>query len=360
MQPRIAFRTHYQIDEPAYLELLIKLCTSPVQSTYREVVAQRLSKEIKKRGAKLNEDAAAYAVDLGKDLRLLTDNHTWTETGHLINLVAHIGPDELEHELTLSLPEKLLHFRVFLEGDGAAIVFLARRLIQDRSVIGSALTWNALAKEMFISVFSEYLAMTNNTADRVELRREIQRIKAKDYRGNSGEHKMLVHLQTLYRLGLVIRPEPSGSRTYQLPETQSGARCALLTIAEEVRDAAGLERVLVDHKWIEVAAKVFQIEARGWTNALDLASLVVPYYQSVMATGAPLCPISTLLEAVQIDLLSHNSQLLVWSEAVQALEKLQKQHPKDVRFHVDRRGQPAFVKISDEFVASCSEHRVEP
>ena len=359
MRPRIAFRTHYQIDEPAYMEFVVKLCTSPVQSAYREVVAHKLSQEIKKRETKLNEKAAEYAVDLAKDLGLITDNHTWSDTGHLVNLIAQIGNGELEEELSLSLPEKLMHFRVFLEGDGAALLFLARRLIQEKSIKPSEMAWNALAKEMFVDVFSKYLAITNNTADQVGIRRQIEAIKTSDYQGHSGEHKLFVHLQTLYRLGLITTPSPSESRNYCLPQSIPGGRGGVAALTEMVPDVPSLEQVLKNHKWIEVAANVFQIEATTWTDTSGFTSLVAPSYRRVMATGVSLCPISTLIEAVQIELLSQESQLLLWSEAIEAMERLQKRRPKDVRFHVDRRGQPAFLKMSDELLTTYREREVE-
>ncbi len=352
MEPRIAFRTHYQIDEPAYMKFVVKRCTSPVQSAYREVVAQKLSREIKRRGTSLNEDAAAYAVDLAKDLGLITDNHNWTDAGHLLNLITHLGNGNIEDELPLSLPEKMLHFRVFLEHDGAALVFLARRLIRERSFVASGNTWNALATDMFVDVFTDYLAITTSTEKRVGLRRQIERIKAREYRGHSGEHKIFVHLQTLYRLGLVLRP--AGARTYALPDASPGSQCGLMTLAEVVPDVMSLEQVLRNHEWVKLAAQVFQIQTKPWTDILEFAFLASPFYQRVMATGTPLCHISTLIEALQIQLLSHDARLLSWEVAMEAMERFQKRFPKDVRFHVDRRGQPAFVKLSSSLLRSYS------
>ena len=132
------------------MEFLIKLCTSPVQSTYREVAAQKLAREITVRGGKLNVDAGGYAVDLANDLGLLTSNNTWTDKGHSVNLVAEVDDGKLEEQLELTLAEKLLHFRVFLESDGAALLFIAHRLTQCGSVVGSETTWNLWAKEMFV------------------------------------------------------------------------------------------------------------------------------------------------------------------------------------------------------------------
>src|SRR5437016_4623823 len=99
MTPRFVFRTHYQVSEPAYMEFLVKLCTSPVQSSYREVVAQKLADEIERRCkakadkedgiAGFNENAGEYAIDLARGLDLITQNHTWTDRGHLVHLIAN-------------------------------------------------------------------------------------------------------------------------------------------------------------------------------------------------------------------------------------------------------------------------------
>jgi len=364
MQPRIVFRTHYQVDEPAYMEFLIKLCTSPVQSTYPEVVAQKLAGEITTRGGRLNVAAGRYAVDLARDLRLITPNNTWTDTGHLVNLIAGINDDPLEEQLKLTLPERLLHFRVFLAEDGAALLFLARRLVQYGSVANSDATWNSWAKDMFVEVYSKYLAITNNTADRVKLRREVDRIKVQGYEGNSGSHKIFIHMQTLYRLGLVTRPDSAGSRAYQLPDRQQGTRSDLGILLDEVPDVDSLEKVVNTHKWIEVAARVFQItHVHPFENTVKLSAekvllLMIPYYRRIMSTGTPLCPLSTLVEAIQIDLLTGKSKLLTYDEAMNLIVAAQKERPKDIRFHVDRRGKPAFVKLSDDVVEIYSAKKV--
>lgn len=360
MNPRVAFRTHYQVNEPAYMEFLVKLCTSPVQSTYREVVAQKLAREISRRREKsFNEDAAAYAVDLAKDLDLITENQTWTDKGQLVHLVGEIRDCNWEAQMSLSVPEKLLHFRIFLEGDGAALVFLAGQLLKAGTFGGSDMTWNSLAKEMFIHLFSEYLTISNNTADRVRLRREIERIKTADYRGNSGSHKIFIHLQTLYRLGLVERPNASGRRVvYRLPERPQGANCGLQILTEEVPNVFTLEQIIKNHGWIEVAAKVFEIHCASCPESDVDLPLVASFYLRITATGVPLCSLSTLVEAMQIELLSQRSQLLPHKIAIKAIEDIQKQNPKDVRFHVDRRGQPAFLKLSKDIVRESREESV--
>jgi len=361
MRPRIVFRTHYQVDEPAYMEFLIKLCTSPVQSTYRELVAQKLAREIKTRGGKLNEDAGRYGADLAEDLGLITSNNVWTDKGHLVDLIASINYGTLEEQLKLNLAEKLLYFRVFLEADGAALLFLGRKLVECRAVANSEATWNALAKEMFVEIYSNYLRLTNSTSERVELRRMVNRINTQGYKGNSGEHKIFVHLHTLYRLGLIIRPENGRSRAYQLPDNAQGKPRGLEILLNEVPDMLSLEKVINTHRWIEIATKVFQIDrihspvGTAYPNTEKVLSLVMPYYEQIMSTGTPMCPLSTIIEAILIDQLANKSLLLSYNDAMSMIVAAQKERPKDIRFHVDRRGRPAFLKLSEDIVEACFE-----
>jgi hypothetical protein len=358
MQPRIVFNTHYQIHEPAYMKFLILLCTSPVQSNYREVVAEKLGREITTRGKKLNAAAGGYAVDLAKDLGLITPNNTWTEKGHLVNLITIIRGGDLENEFELTIPEKLLYFRVFFEGDGAAFLFIARRLLKYGSVADSDTDWNIWAKEMFVEVYSEYLSITNSTSDRVALRRVIDRLNARGYDGNTGSHKILLHLQTLYRLGLVIRPEAMGARATQLPKYSDGERIGISVLLDRVPNVVALEKVVNAQSWIEVAADVLQLTSNPYpveeTRIGNTLSLLIPYYRRVMSTGISLCPLSTLIESIQIELLSKRALLLTHSIASNLILASQKERPKEIRFHVNRRGQPAFVKLSDDIVKMFS------
>jgi hypothetical protein len=350
MQPRLVFRTHYQVDEPAYMEFLIKLCTSGVQSTYTEVVARKLTQDIRTRCKNFNEAAGCYAVDLASALGLLTPNNAWTDKGFLVDLIAEVNDGEPEEQLSLTLPEKLLHFRIFLESDGAAFLFLARYLTQHNSLPRPDTTANSLAQEMFIEILSDYLSATSNTADRVALRKEVERLRRKGYRGNSGSHKLFVHAQTLYRIGLIARRNTT-SRGYHLPGDSQGVEQGLGRLLRKVPDIFALEEIVTAHRLIEIAAYVLPISYTPWgvEQRKETLSLLAQFYRRTVLTGAPLCFLSTLIEATQIALLT-KGVLLRYDEALALITEIQQKHPKEVRFHVDRRGQPAFVKMSDEMV----------
>jgi hypothetical protein len=344
-------RTHYQVDEPAFMELLIKYCTSPVQSAYDETIAQRLTREVRSRHKDFNPAAAAYALDLAQGLGLVNKQNVWTDMGHLVNLVAQIHGGAWEEDLELGPSEQLLHFRLFLEADGAALLFIGRYLVEHGMMPNTDSDWNDLAKQLFLDIYSSYLRIAGTTADRVALRTEIDRVRSRGYTGKSGPHKMFVHLQTLYRLGLIHRVS-SAARRYELRPEDDGR--GLPALVAELPDAYALEAVIKGHRWADVAARVFMMgdvaEQAAWHHE-DLLRLLVPHYQLVMSTGVPLCALTTVIEAVQIELLARRSKLLPYATALELLQRAQREHMRDLRFHVDRRGTPAFLKLSKELVA---------
>lgn len=349
MEPRLVFTTHYQVDEPAYMEFLIKLCTSGVQSTYREVAARKLVQEINSRGKKLNKAAGGYAVDLARDLGLLTSNNVWSDKGFLLDLIAEVNDGELDEQLSLTTSERILHFRIFLEADGAAFLFLAKYLTQNTSLPPEGTTVNSLVQEMFIDILSDYLSVTNNTAQRVALRIKIDRLRREGYRGHSGAHKLYIHVQTLYRIGIIAKK--GGSRIYHLPDNAPDMRQSLNSLLHEVPNIVALEKAISSHVLVELSANVLQIPYKPWERgySYDILRLLSQNYKQIIQTGAPLCPLTTLLESIQITLLTRGL-LLRYDSGLRFITEIQQRYTKDFRFHVDRRGQPAFVKISDDLI----------
>jgi hypothetical protein len=359
MTPRFIFRTHYQVCEPAYLEFLVKLCTSPVQSSYREVVAKKLATQIESRcktegpgvdGIKgFNEKAGEYAVDLARGLNLINQNHGWTERGHLVNLIADVTEKSPAEEVELNPAEKLLHFRIFLEGDGAAILFLGRFFLENRCIqnLHSPDAVNRLAQEMFVDVLRDYYAQTQGTTDRLKLRRYLESLRGKPFKGKGGTHKIKLHVQTLYRLGLL----KSDGYLYELPNSCSPDKSAIGILLRRVPDISTLEKVVQNREWIEIAAEVLMLrhEPVQQRSHDKLLSIVATHYRKVMDSGTPLASLHTLIEAAQITMLIEHAQMISYAMLESVIIGAQKRNPKDLRFHVDRLGRPAFVKMSSQF-----------
>lgn len=346
MQPRIVLRTHYQVDEPAILKLLVQKCSSAVRSEYPERAALCLAKEIKQSGREFNPAAGSYAIDLARQLRLVNDNLVWTELGQVLHLVSQDNGSQWDAEL--ALPERLLFFRLFLEADGAAMLLIARAMREHGQLPPPGKSWCDVANEMVVSVYAEYLEHTADPADRVRIRQVIDRRRARPYKGKSGPHQMFVHVQALHRIGLIQREDSNAARLYRLSDSTS----ALDKLLVALPDVMALESCVKDRGWVAVAGQVMagQLPSESGKVALvedeQLFEEVRSVYDSIASTGVSLCPIQSIVETLQIRSLAGGVGILGYAEVLSALERLRKQFPRDVRFHVDRAGRPAFIKLS--------------
>ncbi len=348
MRPRLIFRTHYQVDEPAYVEFLIKACTSPVQSAYTEVVADRLAHEIRLRTKRdFNPAAGAYAVDLGSALGVLTKNNTWTELGHLVGLLASLNdPDDL----SLTNRERILHFRLFLEADGAVLIEIAKHLLDLGSLSHAQALREPFVEELFGRIFRTYLSLTISTSERVRLRAEAERIQKEGYRPKTRQHKLDIHLRTLFRLGFVDRDESRNEIVYRVTEKTVKP---LQGLVREMPSIETMEKRLEKEDLILFAARLYGMGGSfSSCNSEQLAEVVGTTYLDVMGHGTPLCPIPTLVEATQVRMLTDHDIAVAKEEVIIFLRRQQQLNPKELRFHVDRKGQPSFIKISKAWLAS--------
>jgi hypothetical protein len=345
MTPRLLTRTHYQVDEPAYLRMLVLRCTSPIRSEYRERVADRLVHEVQ--GIRrINVAAAGYGIDLGRATGLINENHVWTDRGHLLNLIK--GPSESTISAELSLREQVFFFRLLLDSDGAAIQYFLRALRDRHQLPDDERDWNAIANDLFLWTFKSYYAYTNDLAARTRLRELIQQRQTKPFRGRSGEHKCFIHLQSLFRLGLVAKPGGDESRTYvaanKIPPTQSGYLLA------DRRGVEDLEDAIREQKWTAFASQLFSPSAARDAPQSDQANAqfytdLFTAYRRLSETGVPVCPLRTLIEAVQIEQIVRGDPAKSYESCIEALKRLQREHPRQIQFHVDRLGRPAYLKL---------------
>ena len=343
--PRVLFRTHYQAVEPYYLELLVRECTSPVHSSYESVATNRLVQSLAPY-RRLNRAAASYVVQLARSTELLASNLTWTPLGLLTALVSDLdSPDDpTVHDMTVE--SRLLWLRIFLEFDGAVICYLARRLLDQQDICTGGEPANQLSADMFLEIFQNYLQITTEPSQRVRLRNEMQRLSTKGYGGRTGNHKLLVHVQALYRLGFLTRPNIKMQR---FTLTTTGRRyCERLLRA--VPDISRLERIGEEESFLDLAGSILgfkkESDAVGSDEFLrDLARC----YRTMMRLGLALCPLAALLERLQIGYWGKGKQLMM-EEAKALLRKARATWPRDIRLHVDRRGRPSFLVMSRELM----------
>jgi len=365
MQPRLIFRTHYQVDEPAYVEFLIQACTSATHGADAASVAVRLKEEVERRARRgFNVAAAGYGIHLAKALGLLTPYHTWTERGHLVNLVAEVGRGEPERQLSLNPAERVLHFRLFLEADGAALIALARYLKRRSSIVQAQVINSTFIEDTFAQVLLEYCAITEDPADRKALEERIEFLKTKGYAGRTGQgrtrqHKLRLHIQTLYRLGLVQRVDKPRGLAFRTPLKGDVVKGNPSALVKEVPDVATLERRVANGEWAVIAASALDLGRDGHVELDDtgrqyVLDLLARFYPEVMSSGVAVCPLNPVTEAIQIQSLAERGWLLTTERIAGVIAGEAARLPTDVRLLGSRGRARAAIKLSDRWIRAAA------
>ena len=342
MEPRILLRTHYQAHEPAYLELVVTKCTSATVSVHKVTVVDRLFRMIDGK-KKFNRDAAGYVVDAAHHLGLLTDRYTWAPTGTLIALTSDLKEYSRGGVEELDIGRRLAHLRLFLDGDGAALWYLMRELRDQGSITSGGEGANRIANEMFPEVYRQYFELSSSPSDRIRLRGKIGQLRQRPYRGHTGKHKLLFHVNMMHRLGWLDRPDPV-RRVYSL--SGAGVR-AMRVFFEHVRTVGDLERRLRNDEAMTFSGRLLagaplQPEDRG---VEAFAALLTGMYQKVIDLGFSIAPVTLLIELVQHHLFTRGIELS-YKSASEMLEGFRAMDSKRVRYHVDRKGRPAYLLIT--------------
>ena len=324
---------------------VVRACTSPVRSAIRDNVARKLAGPTP--FGRLNLAAAAYAVDLAKSLGLLQNkNLVWTNLGQLLNLIYDADPPTSDGALS---DRKIYFFlRAFLEFDGAAFIHFAKRIEEEGRIPSgcSGERWPEIAQRLFRETYAEYLTLATDPKDRVRIRQLDERRRAKPFKGNSGRHQCFVHLNALYRLGLIASAS-SDDRSYTQVPPDRGASSPTAKLLRLLPDAAELERSVSAGRLYHVVGELSGRDLRQHDFHSDaFAEMVRHLYDRIISTGISLCSLQTLTEAIQIESLVLGNRPPHAQEILNQLRSMQRESPRAIRFHVDVYGRPAYLKIS--------------
>ena len=322
------------------MAVVVRSCTSPVQSDFRDNVSRRLVSS----SLSINPGAARYAVDLTKSLGLLHENLIWTNLGHLLAVV--YSHERSADNPTLSDIQRYFFLRIFLEFDGAAFIYFAKRVEEDGRVPREGERWAEVAQGLFCDTYNEYLGLATDPQDRIRIRHLADRRRARPFDGNSGRHQCFLHLNTLERLGLITKMRGKDRVYTKVPsiDTSLSPTAKLLGI---VPSALELERAVSGGSLYDVVSHIFRCVRREdllppqWFD-----STVRRIYRQILSTGVNLCSLQTLTEALQIEALSLGHRPMHSHDLLNQIRLMQRETPREIRFHVDVFGRPAFLKIS--------------
>lgn len=359
MKPRLILKTHSGVRRPGIFSVLVARCSSPTQPTDEETITRRLAAAFQNlsrdelKGATLGERGAAFhAVWMARpqQLGLLTSNLFWAWRGHVVRILTPCDAEaDARAYLPLSRPEQIIYLKYYLEGDGAILIALARELIARGSLSEKELVHSDLLERVLKAIWDQYLNLSTNITERVELRHRIQR---ENYDPTTRRHKTYPHLVPLEDMGLLARHEADDGDTFTAVVNDN--RTPLQSLVEGFPTISDLETAITQGDHTTVIAEVMCKRYRQFSDQDDRHILMrtsLENYRKLRASGAPIYPLDAITDATYAQMLADRAVLVNRRHIDKLFRDLQAKHPQQVRFHVDRFGLPAYVIVADDLVA---------
>jgi hypothetical protein len=338
MRPRILLRTHYQVDEPRIIIAAVTACSSPIESRNESVIAASLKNAVLRWEHPFGLPAGMYAVDNARSLGFLGRSNRWAAPGLALAYLQQIGHMDSQEgrPFELSVPECKLYLRQYLTGAGALVIRFSRWLLECGVTTEEELGRQGIIEKLIAEVLNDYLSIVVEIHDRVAIRNERDRIRAIKYTALTRRHKRRPLLKTMQRLALIdvgsdgmIRPDPQG-------------RLGLL--CNRVPDVAALEHtvVLLDELTPLISAIYENSVATHEGGTVENHAQLARGYAYAMGLGLQACPLEYLHR-----ILEAGTQRVTPGAADTILADLHRRYPREVRFHIDRKGKRAFVVLSE-------------
>ena len=365
---------HYAGSRPGLFSALVKSCTHPTSSAYLDSVAEKLLQQFKgvplvtlaqpgKAGdksslrlqgsvIKLNPAAAKSVVQMAVKLGLLNENFFWSWKGHVINIMCEKEKSQSGSFLELDFAEKIAYLKYYLEADGAMLLTLGEQILENPAGISTKdLFEEPIVDVAFRKIVRSYLEKTGDLGSRTELRHKLVRLEAKRYNSNTRRHKILPRLIPLEDLGLLVREMTSGGETF-VPAKRD-AKIPLKILVSGLRNIETMEQQFMRGEYFAIIANTLcdNVKVLSLDEHETLLSKEVAYvYVKLQDTGTAVYSLDAIADVACTRLLANCAILASPEQVVELLQRLQKDRPYDVRFHVDRQGRPAYLILSENLL----------
>ena len=358
LKPRVILKTHSGVRRPGIFSVLVVRCTSASHPADQGNLVQRLAAEFRHvsrdslKGAAFGERGAAFhAVWMAKpeQLGFLTSNLFWSWKGHVIRILTSRDADaETSAFLNLNSAEQVIYLKYYLEGDGAILISLARELVSRGGLTEDDLVQTDLLEKSLLKIWQEYLDLSTNITERVRLRQKLRRRR---YDTSTRRHKTYPHLIPFEDMGLLVR-EKVDKKDVFTPTAYDG-KTPLKTMVEAFPTIKALEDSIDRSEHCSILAEMIFPGHRRFSQSRDLAMLMratIESYRVLSSNGIAIHPIDAITDICYAQMLFRQQVFVTRQDIDGVLAELQTQHPKEVRFHVDRLGRPAYIVVDDGLV----------
>ena len=339
MHPRLILRTHYQAHEPRIILRLVTHCASATISRHDDAIAESLRADVRSWHPKIafSLPAAAYAIDNARSLDLLNQSNRRTATGLALSFVEGTSPESRMPSLDLTAAEGRLYLLQYLFGTGALALKFADWLLREGKVTDDQIGREGIVERLLVETLGDYLSLTSDVRERTAIRKERDRLKVTRYDDKTRRHKRRPIIATLRRLGLVELSQ-DGQTIHPDRAGRLARLCALVPNTES------LERLAASRETLR--AIVSQVYAEDSGGDSPGALEVIAAYGFASDLGLQSCPLQYLDDILFARGFPAVTGTTNGGPAERILSEIHRHKPRDVRFHVDRRGRRAFVVLT--------------
>ena len=349
MHVRLQLKTHYQIGKPGIFSVLLAKCTSPNQSNYPEVISDRLAK-IDFETIAVNKESAKFAVVMAQSFGFLTKNMFWDDKGRAIAILldeTHRGaPSDY---LRLTLPEKILYLKYYMEADGATILMICKGLKEKGRMTRQELLTSDFIDHIFVDIWVTYRQLTTDLPQKVQLKESIRKLNSEHYKKKTRMHKTLAHISPLVDLELVERQEGKNEISFT-PKTYNSFS-PIDVLIEELKTVENMEIYFSKSRYFSLISKLYNLGAVVYdpkNHAEILRKMIFSTYQKARTEPSKMASIAVMSDVIGAKLLTDKAVIIERPQLEGELDSLKAELKRGVYFHVDMQGRKAFVVFDDK------------
>lgn len=351
MEPRLVIKTHAGVSKPGLFSILITRCSYPDKNSYPEIVSRRLYRLYERNDRNFNKLAAKFVVIMAKRFGFLNENMTWAWRGHVINSVIRYSnkaeTEDIGTFLELTMLEKIVYLRYYLEADGSLMLQLAS-LIRDYGEISKNELSNTIHL-LFREIYEGYIDLSRGFKERVELKERLKKIpKEKRYDQKTVIHKIKPHIYSLIDLGLLLKEEvENGDEIYQ--SVVYNRLSAMTLLLQELVDFRTMEKKFDNYEYFRIIDKILNLQAASFeaSHSNILRKTIATAYSFLKADITRIADIDAIVDWCCAKMLVEDKIIVNAKLIRDFIEHTRKEKPRSVRYHVDYRGRRSYVILED-------------
>jgi hypothetical protein len=236
--------------------------------------------------------------------------------------------------------EKVFFLYCFISSDGEVIKRLYPRLLEVEGEFNRAEAGNILA-DVFREMASDFKSKARSLEDFATIRKwheYAHAIENQPLTSHSGvrEQRVTLRLEAFVDLSLLQKDEPS-KYSYRFGPT---AKC----FSQRLRDLGESETFLRE-SYFQFVNECWELGGTKAEDVDEIVTLAMPAYMR-LKSDLGYAPLLEMLLLANINALGESPRrYFELGSGMQAVRVFQRDHPDDVRFNVDRRGEIRYVKF---------------